>query len=198
MRGAAMGIGRIARALTRFGRDEWGTMTMEAVIMLPILIWWYLGGLVFFDAYQARSINLKAAYTVSDLISRSVSGEVATSDLEGLADLFGYLTADKGENAEIRVTLVRCAEDCDEATRTLELDWSWASGSQGRLSSGDLSGYQGDIPVMPAGDRVILVETFLDYEPVFNVGLSASAHEHIVVTRPRFVPQICLTGVTCT
>lgn len=184
-------------ALTRFRDDARGSMTIEAVLILPIIIWWYLGMLVFFDAYQARGINLKASYTISDMLSRNISGQVSATDLNGLAGLYDYLTAGHGLNSDIRVTMVYCAENCGTENRTLKRDWSFGSGSVAGLSEGQMNNYLGAVPLAPQGERLIMVETFMDYEPVFNVGLNESVYQNVVVTRPRFSPTICLADATC-
>jgi len=179
-------------ALTRFARDESGLITAEAVIAMPILVWWYVGSFVFFDAYQARNINLKAAYTVSDMLSRE-DGEVNAAYIEGLEDIYTYLTDGSGSNAALRVTLVKCSENCglDNGYRVLDLDWSYATSSMAALTAGELVSYLDDIPLMPEGDRVIMIESFIDYEPAWQVGIfDPSDFDNIIVTRPRFVPQI--------
>ncbi|WP_212523992.1 hypothetical protein [Actibacterium sp. MT2.3-13A] len=184
-------------AIARFRRDERGWMTAEAVIILPLLVWWYLGGLVFFDAYDARSVNLKASYTISDLFSRNLDGRIETGEIEAMSDLFDYLTAGSGTDGAIRVSLVRCAEKCAEAGRKLALDWSYGSNARGALSAADLPDYDAVIPIMAAGDRVFVVETFTSYHPPFNVGLTENSYSNVVVTRPRFVAAPCLVGAAC-
>ncbi|MHC0054907.1 TadE/TadG family type IV pilus assembly protein [Actibacterium sp. D379-3] len=189
----------IRRALTRFATEEDASLIAEAVIILPVLTWWYVGSLAFFQAYEARNINLKAAYTVSDMISREDSG-VDAAYIEGLQDVFAYLTLGNGTDPAIRVTLVRCTSNCDvdDGSRVLELDWSYGAGGKGALINANMSAYLDRIPLMPLGDRVILLETFVTYTPPFNVGLNVSDFQNLVVTRPRFVPVMCFEGVTCT
>ncbi|NHX27110.1 hypothetical protein HA397_24355 [Escherichia coli] len=53
------------------------------------------------------------------------------------------------------------------------------------------------VPIMTLGDRAVIVETWSSYSPPFNVGLNDEDFQNIVVTRPRFVPTICYTGVNC-
>ncbi|MGC9367906.1 MAG: TadE/TadG family type IV pilus assembly protein [Paracoccaceae bacterium] len=184
-------------ALTRFHRDERGWMTAEAVLILPVLIWWYLGSLVFFDAYDARSINLKASYTISDLFSRNLDGEIDANEIEAMGDMFDYLTANHGADGAIRVSLVHCSDDCDQPGRELSLDWSYGTDGKPALTGADLSIYDEVIPMMALGDRVFVIETFSRYEPPFNVGLTEDSYSNVVVTRPRFVAAPCLVGTTC-
>ena len=44
---------------------------------------------------------------------------------------------------------------------------------------------------------VVIVETEVDYHPAFNVGVNDQVLKQFIVTRPRFVPKLCMTGVTC-
>lgn len=177
------------QAIAEFLRDEDASLTVEAVLILPILTWWYAASMVFFDAYDARNVNLKAAYTVSDMLSREMD-EVNAGYIEGLSDVFVYLTAGHGTNGAIRVTLVRCDSDCDKDTRVLKKDWSYGTNGKTALVDADMTDYLDDVPVMPMGDRVIMVESWMDYAAAFDVGLTANSFENIVITRPRFVPQL--------
>ena len=39
--------------ITEFARDERASLVAEAVLILPALVWWYVGSMVFFQGYQA-------------------------------------------------------------------------------------------------------------------------------------------------
>jgi len=188
---------RLTSALARFRQGERGWMTAEAVLILPVLVWWYLGSLVFFDAYDARSVNLKASYTISDLFSRNLDGRIDANEIEAMSDLFVYLTAGHGSDSALRVSLIHCTDKCDEAGRELGLDWSYGTNGKAALVDADLRDYDDIIPVMPLGDRVFIVETLTHYQPPFNVGLTEKSYSNVVVTRPRFVAAPCLEGVNC-
>ncbi len=49
-----------------------------------------------------------------------------------------------------------------------------------------LQAYKDRIPVMPNGDTVVLVETFMAYTPVFKVGLDPRWFQTFITTAPRF------------
>ena len=53
-------------------RAESGSISVEAVLMFPILLWGYIGMYVFFEGLRENNINLKAAYTIGDLLSADV------------------------------------------------------------------------------------------------------------------------------
>ncbi|UYV38639.1 hypothetical protein N4R57_06200 [Rhodobacteraceae bacterium D3-12] len=43
-------------------------------------------------------------------------------------------------------------------------------------------------------ERIILVETWTDYNAPFNVGLNGQTISTFVFTRPRFAPQLLFDG----
>lgn len=184
----------LSRILHRFSNEEKGTLTVEAVLILPLLVWWWVAGLVFFDAYQARNVNQKAAYTVSDMISREMGDEpVNATYINGLGAVFGYLTASHGTNPAIRVTEIYCEDNCDldNPARVIRVDWSYATDERPALDDDSIAALEDQIPIMTKFDRAMLVETYMDYSSAFNVGLRDRNYQNVVVTRLRFAPKLC-------
>ncbi|WP_380054234.1 TadE/TadG family type IV pilus assembly protein [Falsihalocynthiibacter sp. SS001] len=165
-------------------------MTIEAVLMFPILAWAFVATFAFFDAYQARSTNLKATFTVADMLSRQLD-PVNADYINGLQKMFEFLANTNDQDAWLRVTSLVCTEDCDKDTRTLLRDWSYATGGHAGLTNEDVVKYDGQVPLMPVNDRVLMVETNMSYQPVFNVGIDEFEMIEVAVTRSRFVPQLC-------
>jgi hypothetical protein len=66
-----------------------------------------------------------------------------------------------------------------------------------QLTTASLSSIADRLPILADGDHVVLVEVAVDYTPSFNVGLGKQTIEQFIVTRPRFVPRVCLTSVPC-
>ncbi len=66
-----------------------------------------------------------------------------------------------------------------------------------QLTTGSLSTIADRLPVLADGNHVVLVEVAVDYEPSFNVGLGNQTIEQFIVTRPRFVPRVCLATAPC-
>ena len=58
--------------LTRFRRDERGSVIAEMVITLPMLIWAYMAMYVYWDAFRMINSVQKASYTISDMVSREM------------------------------------------------------------------------------------------------------------------------------
>ena len=51
-----------------FRDDTRGSMPTEGVMAATFLIWWYIASFQFFDAYRQKNVNLKAAYTIADMV----------------------------------------------------------------------------------------------------------------------------------
>lgn len=194
---------RIARplgaALLRFGRDDRASLSVEAVLVLPILLWGFLATYSFFDVYRAKNVALKANYAISDVLSRETN-TIDMNYINGAEKLYAYLTKSR-DSAWIRVTVVHCTDKCGEADRVLERDWSRATDNLPTFSSEDIMQHMEPIiPVMAEGERVIIVETSMRYTPTFSealTGVGARTFTDIVMTRPRFAPQLCFEGVGC-
>lgn len=139
--------------LRRFMMGNEGSMTVEAIIMFPLLCWAYVATFAFFDAFQARSTNLKATFTVADMISRELEA-VDAPFMEGLLDIFEFLSNSADDETWLRVTSVVCTEDCDKDSRVLVKDWSYATGDNYTLTDVDVKNYGDRVPVMPVHDRV--------------------------------------------
>ncbi len=186
--------------LSAFRKGEDGSITVEAVLILPLLLWAFLATFTYFDIYRAKSLALKANYAISDLLSREEI-EVNMAYLNGLEKVYAYLTRG-GEQAWVRVSVVWCNANCtDQDSRELQLDWSKATDSVASLSGTQIQGVYNDvIPLMALGERVIMVETQSKYTPPFSVALTG-IHEQdlndLIITRPRFSGQLCWQGATC-
>ncbi|MCV6824946.1 MULTISPECIES: TadE/TadG family type IV pilus assembly protein [Halocynthiibacter] len=181
------------KSLRRFAKRDEGSMSVEAILMFPLLTWAYVATFAFFDAFQARSVNLKATFTVADMISRELN-TVDADYIDGLLKLFNSLADSADEETWLRITSIRCVSDCDigdENPRVLSNEWSYATGSTPALTQETLMSFDGAIPVMPEDDYVLMIETNMSYQPTFNVGLPVLEMNEIAVTRSRFVPRLC-------
>ncbi len=180
-----MYIARIKSALGGFARREDGTIAMEAMIIMPVMFWAFLSMFSIFDAFRTYSINQKAAFTIGDSISRETA-PLDQAYINGTHAMFEYLSRSQGQSA-LRVTSLLY----DAANDRFSADWSKTAGARNELSSADVEGWSTKLPVMPDGERVMLVETWSEYEPPFNTGLEEREIRNFVFTRPRFAPRVC-------
>ncbi|MBC7157601.1 MAG: hypothetical protein H5U20_08820 [Rhodobacteraceae bacterium] len=171
--------------LGRFLRDDdRGTVGAESIIMLPLLLWAFLAMFVYWDAFRTQNASEKAAYVIGDMISRE-SNPITSAYVDGMGDLFDYLTQERFPTS-VRISSIAW----DAVTEDYAVIWSDTSDGSPVLTTDIVEQWDAILPIIPAGDTVILVETVLDYEPVFAVGLSARQLRQFIYTRPRFVTAI--------
>ena len=182
----------LRQSLARFSRDEKGSVIAEAVIVLPVMLWAYLALFVYWDAFRSMNTVQKAAYTISDMVSREMVG-ITTGYVNGLDRMLEYLV-DDNQTVSLRVTSVTWSA----ANNRFEVHWSRApGGGEPVLTTATLQNYAGQIPDMSAGDYVVIVEIWADYAPSFEVGMDDTVFNQFIVTRPRFLPCIPIDGVAC-
>lgn len=180
----------MTRSLRKFRRDDDGSVVAEALITLPLLIWAFMAMFVYWDAFRSVNVSQKAAYNISDLISRQA--EVDNRFLDGMQSILTYMTPPE-QNARIRMTSVQYVEEDD---RYIVL-WSRSPGNA-MPALNDVTiqspAITSRIPEMSDGHSVVIVETAMDYDPPFEAGVTARTLEEFVVTRPRFYLRICMTS----
>ncbi|MEM9754839.1 MAG: hypothetical protein AAF914_02540 [Pseudomonadota bacterium] len=170
-----------------FLRDSRGAVAFEAVIITPILAFLFVGSFIFFDAFRTYNTSLKATYAVADVLSRQTE-LIYGSDIEGLADVFQHITRNVS-GSSMRVTEIAWDEDAG-SDGEYGITWSYATDGETVLRPPDIGGILDQLPVMADGERVILVETFLPYEPFFDIGLNDIEFTNFTITRPRFAGQL--------
>ena len=172
--------------LRRFRDETDGNVTIEFVLAMPILFWAFMASFVFYDGYRQSTVNLKAAYTIGDLISRETE-EINDNYIDSMHNLLTMMvdSASSGD-VDLRISVVRW----DEADDRYYVDWSANRGFSEELADANVMELETRLPVMPDNERVILIETNNLFRPLFRVGLDDIDLENFVFTRPRFVSQV--------
>ena len=176
---------RLRAFAARFGRDDEGSIAVETVLILPILFWAYLALFATFHAYRAHSVNQKVAFTLGDMISR----ETAYLDqdyLNGTRVMLAYLANAKQSDTAIRITSVKW----DNNNKIYKRDWSKKKGWVTALNNTAVKKLEDRLPVMKHNERLILVETWVKYDPPFSIGISEHEIVNFVFTRPRYAPKV--------
>lgn len=177
-------LSALKRRFTAFREDQSGSITIEFVLVMPILFWSFMAGYVFFDGYRQSAINVKAAYTISDLLSRETAA-ITPAYIDSMYELHRLLVRATSPTT-LRISVVRWSETDDRYYR----DWSAARGGIDPLTDADMADIEDRLPTMPNAERVILVETTNTFVPLFNVGMENKSLNNFVFTRPRFAPQL--------
>ncbi len=176
----------IRQALRKFTKDQTGSYAVEGVIILPLLIWSVMASVVFVDAFRMQTLNLRATYVVSDAVSR-LWDPVTDDYFVGLAHLHG-MQVNFAYQTHLRMSVVQWSEDEDE----YKLRWSQTTtpGTYDHLDQAMVDSRETNVPDLADGDSLVLVETWMDYEPPFAVGLPAMTFGNHIFVSPRYTPQI--------
>ncbi len=177
-----------------FLRDETGVVLAEALLLLPLLIWGFLALVVYWDVFRTINTSQKAAYSISDLMSRQST--VSAQYLDGLQNVINFLTPGSPQSA-MRITSIQF----DETNNKYDLLFSRSPGNLiTPHTQASIQLLKTKIPTMKDLDSVIIVETAVDYEPGFNTGVlsfapgvEAETFTQFIVTRPRFWRRVCMT-----
>jgi len=182
--GARLAVARLRAAMARFRDDTLGSLSVEAVVILPVLMWAYTANLVWFDSFRVQNTSLKAGYAVADALSRQTD-VVDAAHLDGMREVYAFLS--NGRNrADLRVTSI----GRNPLNGAFQVAWSYGTGDLPPLTDADLAARADSIPVVAAGDTIIFLETVMNYVPPISVGLRARTFTNEIPTRPRFAPQL--------
>lgn len=173
----------IAARMRRFAGDRSGSLMVEAIMVLPILIWGGVATMTFVDAFRHQTANLRTTYAIADLISRQTDA-IGPDFLNGAAEIYGYL-ADR-ETTSMRISLFRWNVD-DAAYMLLRSEPVAGAPAPTTAEMAELASI---IPEMSETKLAIVVETWMEYEPAFKVGIAPRTFHNRVVTSPRFGPQL--------
>lgn len=180
----------LRKAFKRNLRSEKGSISVEAILMFPMLAWAFMAMFVFFEGLRESNINLKATYTVSDLLSRET--DLINDDyLNGMNAVYAWLSR-ATTPVEMRVTVIRYDQS------NLNHINVWSRGVNGRA---DLTQEQVNelltphVPIMADAATAIVVETWAMYDPIIDMGLTDTEIYNVVVTAPRFTEQLMLEGI---
>ncbi len=167
-------------------RREDGSVTIEAVIIMPLLAAFYCATFVWFDAYRQKTLVMKASYAVSDVLSRQE--EVDEPFLDNMRDVLDYMIPSNAA-PKMRISLINSVHDSDgESIYTVV--WSYGPNGMNDLTQADIDADSSWIPLMGDDDNVVVTETAVLYQPIFRVGIEDKVYRNTIVTRPRFHPTL--------
>lgn len=173
------------RFFRSFRTDTDGSVSVELVLMAPLLFWTLMAVYTYSDGYRQSAVNLKAAFTIGDLISRETEA-IDDTYIDSMHTLLQLMTRSRSA-VSLRVSAVRWDED----DARYHVIWSTVRDRTTPLNDGNIGELAERLPTMPDNDIVILVETGNTFVPLFRkVGLKNVELENFVFTRPRFAPQV--------
>lgn len=187
-----------------FARDERGTISVETVILVPLLLWVLAAVHVFWDGYRTSTDAVRSTFTLSDLMSRDDEplDQVGLDGMRALLDALagggraGGSLRDGPSSLRVSVARNRIDSQTEGAdgvvtyATTLVLDFSQVSGATMApvASIDDISAH---VPTLAPGDQLLVVETTVPWSPLFGIGLEARQMHNVAVTRHRFGHRFC-------
>ncbi len=169
--------------IVRFKDDESANLTVEFVMIFPVLMTWFLGSIIFFDAYNSKATAQRTAHTLADLISRQTT--VDNGFIDSLLAVQNRMTPRRNVGV-VRVTSIQK----DAATGDLQLLWTYnTDGGATPLTLANIP--LASIPTMQNGESILLVDTRVPFTPIADwVGFTATEWTNRVPVAPRFVEPL--------
>lgn len=168
-----------------FQKSEDGSVTVEAVIVLPFLLWVIAMTYLFWDLFHTKAISQRAAYTIADTLARE-EGTITAEYLNGIGNVHSYLLQGQ-HSSRVRVSLIAWDDENEEfnVIWSKSPDQKWAGHTDATLLD-----VEDSIPSMNKGDVAIFVEAQVRFIPFMDLILKPMVLDSRVVTRPRFAPQL--------
>lgn len=187
----------LTRILRRWRQDEDGSIAVETLMMVPLMVWAFLSTIIYFDAYRTEAIAHKASLTIADMLSRETD-YIDNDYMDGIRDLLQFLTL-HDQTPQVRVTVVRFNDPNRDGVGTYRRVWSKNRGGMGNLKGSEVTamGNNDEFPIMSHNERLIVVQTRTNYENRYNVMFVDPLQDFDIETftfiSPRFAPRLCWT-----
>ena len=180
--------------LNRFLKREDGALSVEAMLILPLLFWSMFASYTYYDSYRQSAINIKGAYAVADVLSREAE-DVNAAYINTVYDLLENMV-DTRAPVSMRVTYLTYDGDND----LHDVLWSCVRGTgYQKWTDAEIVKIKQRLPVMPDNGSMILVETNNTYKAPFQMAFKFADFEmdNLVFTHPRVFDQIVNTDPAC-
>ncbi len=176
--------------IKHFNSDERGTITIEFVIWFPFLFAWFVGTVVFFDAYKTRSHAAKVTYTIGDIVARSEF--ISPDDMDNLYLLESRMLPKIRNGLGLRISSVT-ARSAPGGGLEYTVDWSAVRGPDvAPMTDADIP--TDVMPTMVPLETVVITETYTPYVPMADwVGIQTQYWRTAIVNSPRFFPAVTFT-----
>lgn len=189
----------IASFTKAFRDDERGSMAIELLLVVPILLWVFLSTFVYFDVFRVETNSVRATITLAEMFSREDS--VNNTFINSALSVLQTLTFEEND-PDFRVTVYTYNQADDE----FRVVWSRRRGAgiTQNLTNADLADLraEGRLPPMDNFDQNIFIETRTEYDAPFNIGLGPFTVTNLedltftsdMIIRPRGVRLCFITN----
>ena len=168
--------------LNKFKDDDSATLTVEFILILPVLMTWFIGSIVFFDAFNSKATAQRTAHTIADIVSRQTS-----VDNSFVAEL---LVLQNRMMPRVSVGTVRVSSIGRDLAGDLQMLWTRSTNiASTPLTMADVPLSQ--IPTVANGESIIMIDTSVPFVPISDwIGFTAANWENHVAISPRFVEPL--------
>ncbi|MEM7641968.1 MAG: hypothetical protein AAF366_05520 [Pseudomonadota bacterium] len=163
--------------LRRFLRAEDAAVSVEAAIMMPVLIVFAVASYTYFESYRRGATLTKTAYAMTDVISR-LDDPLTPRFIAGIEDMFEFVTG-TDDDLLIRITQLRHEDG------VLKLRWSHTNTGQDQLTQETLLLHLDHIPSLRPNEHLFVFEASALHMPAFNIGLPIRRAHAIVPSKTR-------------
>ncbi len=196
-----MPMTRFLKRVSSLRKDTSGTVAVETVIIFPCLLFCLFAMMNIFDAYRAKSTTEKAAFAVSDMLSRETSA-VNSDYIDGIhAVLEEMSTVRSGHSLTVSHVYWSIVSN------DYELAWSHSDNNGAGISGAEFENMKDRLPILVDGEGLLIVETSASYAPPIlaqwngtreagSLKLEETANplnmdiDTFVFTRPRFTQRL--------
>ena len=152
-----------------FHDDEQGSMSIELLLVVPILVWVFLSTFVYFDVFRVETNSIRATIAIAEMFSREDTVDAVF--MGNARRVLRELTYEEN-NPDVRITVYEYDPSITNANRRFRVVWSEGRGFGPRTTRSLRSlARDGRLPVMEAVDHAIYIETRTMYDAPFNIGL---------------------------
>ncbi len=179
----------LKKYIGKFRDCEDGSIAVELVLVVPILMWVFLSTFVYFDAFRVETNAARATITIGEILTRE---EISITEeyLDSVENVLRALTVAETD-PDFRVTVYQYRQSDD----TFQLVWSRDRGMGAPLTNTELAlmHLANRLPEIGPNDHNVLVETRIDYTAPFSFNLSSFSATNLdnvsfsnfMVFRPR-------------
>lgn len=181
--------------MRRFLDDQHGSVTMEFMVAMPLLVGWLVGSFVMFDMFWSYSQSEKATYVVGDLVSRVDAVSDALFDEYYL--VYAQMTPRAAGERIVRISSIGFESGAYVQRWSRVEDADGLPGLGGIVPLTDATLPLDILPALAEFDSVLLVETFTPFSPLAQwFGIEPFTILNRITLRPRFVREITYAGGT--
>jgi Flp pilus assembly protein TadG len=185
----------LIRPLRVFRRREDGVAAVEFAMILPIMVFLFIGSVEFSQAITVDRRVTQIASTTADLVAREKT--LTTAQLTGIFGIINHLVRPY-DASRLKITVVNVkADPTNVANTTVCWSQNHANGGVNTYSPGQT--YPLPTGIVEAGNSVVIAQVSYNYQPlIFNYFIeSAFSLEEIFYLKPRLSSYVKYNDGNC-